>query len=308
MAPTRGIDGSQSATRATGGKGPDDLSGYKSDKYDELIREMAKKYGVPARLIKAVMQQESGFNPNAASQAQPPAVGLMQLMPGTAAHLGVTNRSDPRQSIEGGTKYLAQMLDAQGGDVKLALAAYNAGPGNVQKYGGIPPFAETQKYVKNVMGTYNGDTSVDGVNSAAAKAGGGRSSDASTPDYSASSGRDYGVPAFSLFDNMSLADLRGMADLIAGGSLAALLAMKPKEIKQKLQEKTKSGDTQKAVESGKISPGAVNSVVPDSYSAAPSGPMTIPDSGTGSPPAVEGSPTVPLPTASAEAGIPISGR
>jgi peptidoglycan hydrolase-like protein with peptidoglycan-binding domain len=135
-------------------KGNNDLSGFSSNKYDGLINEMSQKYNVPARLIKAVIQQESAFNPNAQSPAG--ATGLMQLMPATARSLGVTNPRDPRQSIEGGTKYLAQMLKAQKGDVRLALAAYNAGPGNVAKYGGIPPFKETQNYVKKIYAWYTG--------------------------------------------------------------------------------------------------------------------------------------------------------
>ncbi len=155
---TSGTGGTQGSggTQGTGGpaKGNNDLSGFSSNKYDNLINEMSRKYNVPARLIKAVIQQESTFNPNAKSGAG--AVGLMQLMPGTARDLGVTNRTDPRQSIEGGTKYLSQQLKRFNGDVRLALAAYNAGPGNVSKYGGVPPFKETQDYVRKITGWYNG--------------------------------------------------------------------------------------------------------------------------------------------------------
>ena len=153
-----GSTGSTGNTGSPGNAGPvkgnNDLSGFSSNKYDGLIKEMSQKYNVPARLIKAVIQQESAFNPNAQSPAG--ATGLMQLMPATARGLGVTNPRDPRQSIEGGTKYLSQMLKAQKGDVRLALAAYNAGPGNVAKYGGIPPFKETQNYVKKIYAWYNG--------------------------------------------------------------------------------------------------------------------------------------------------------
>ena len=112
------------------------------------ITAAAKKHGIDPALLAGLVKQESGFNPNAGSPAG--ARGLTQLMPGTAAGLGVTNVLDPAQSLDGGAKYLRQQLDAFGGDVTRALAAYNAGPGAVRRYGGIPPYAETQNYVRAV--------------------------------------------------------------------------------------------------------------------------------------------------------------
>ncbi len=122
---------------------------------DTYFQTAAEQYGIPVELLKAVGMVESSFNTYAVSSCG--AQGIMQLMPSTARSLGVTNAFDPEQNIMGGAKYLRQMLNQFNGDVSLALAAYNAGPGAVTKYNGIPPYAETQNYVSKVL-NYTGGT------------------------------------------------------------------------------------------------------------------------------------------------------
>lgn len=117
-----------------------------------LVTSVSREHGVDDKLVKALIKQESGFNPKAKSHAG--ALGLMQLMPSTAKGLGVTDPLNPVQNVEGGVKYLKSMLDRYNGNIILALAAYNAGPGAVDKYSGVPPYKETQNYVKNILSDY----------------------------------------------------------------------------------------------------------------------------------------------------------
>lgn len=128
---------------------PAALTAQRRDAYDDLIADAASRWRVDFSLVKAVVHAESAFDKDAVSVAG--ARGLMQLMPGTASMLGVSDIHDPEENINGGARYLRMMLDRFKGNVRNALAAYNAGPGNVQKYGGIPPFAETRTYVSRVI-------------------------------------------------------------------------------------------------------------------------------------------------------------
>jgi soluble lytic murein transglycosylase-like protein len=116
--------------------------------YDDIVQEAAAEYDMDANLIRAVMQAESAFHPYAVSRAG--AEGLMQLMPELADEMGVGNSFDPRENIMGGVRYLKRLLDYHDGNLDLALASYNAGPGNVERYGGVPPFRETRNYVKTI--------------------------------------------------------------------------------------------------------------------------------------------------------------
>ena len=130
------------------------LPSYSRNKnaFDQLIRQAAQQHGVSEGLVKAIMHTESGFNIHARSPVG--AQGLMQLMPATARRFNVSNAYDPQQNIFGGVKYLSWLLKRFNGDTRLAIAAYNAGEGNVDKYGDVPPFRETRDYVKRVTSRY----------------------------------------------------------------------------------------------------------------------------------------------------------
>ena len=157
-APASSFAGALAAAQTSPSAAPVSGTGA-SSAFDAQINAAAASNGIDPALLKGLVSQESGFDPSARSGAG--AVGLTQLMPGTAASLGVTNPLDPAQSLQGGAKYLRQQLDRFGGDERLALAAYNAGPGAVARYGGVPPYSETQNYVNSVMvkaAAYRGGT------------------------------------------------------------------------------------------------------------------------------------------------------
>lgn len=124
--------------------------------YHDIIHEKAAAYNVDPSLIKAVIKTESNWNSRAVSKKG--AMGLMQLMPSTASDLNVHNPYDPEENIEGGTKYLKYLIEKFSGNLTLAIAAYNAGPKRVEKYGYVPPITETKQYVNKVLSLYNGPT------------------------------------------------------------------------------------------------------------------------------------------------------
>lgn len=145
-----GSSNSDSGGSIIGAKYGEDVS---KEEINKLINAYSQKNGLDADFVRAVVKQESGFNERATSHCG--AAGLMQLMPGTAKGLGVVNPYDAEENVKGGTKMLSNLLKTYGGNKELALAAYNAGGGAVKKYGGIPPYGETQRYVKNVLNIYN---------------------------------------------------------------------------------------------------------------------------------------------------------
>ena len=122
--------------------------------FDRVIRKAARRYRLEPALVKAVIRAESNFEPKVVSHAG--AIGLMQLMPQTARAMGVRDPREPRENILGGSRYLRRMIDRYDGDLRLALAAYNAGPAAVDRYRGIPPYRETQTYVTRVLAFYDG--------------------------------------------------------------------------------------------------------------------------------------------------------
>lgn len=141
--------GSQTNATSSG-----NTSSSSSTSLDAYFEEASEKYNVDVKLLKAIAHAESNFNPNATSSSG--AMGVMQLMPSTAKSLGITDAYNAYDNIMGGAKVISQHLANYNGDVSLALAAYNAGSGNVAKYGGVPPFTETQNYIKKVLAYYEG--------------------------------------------------------------------------------------------------------------------------------------------------------
>jgi Rod binding domain-containing protein len=140
----------QKNTQEIGSVKPSNQSLNRLSKYDDIINHASETYGVDKNIIKSVILAESSAKENAVSSAN--AKGLMQIIDSTAKYLGINNVFDPKENIMGGAKYLSELLRKYNGNLKFALAGYNAGPGNVDKYNGIPPFNETQTYVKRVIG------------------------------------------------------------------------------------------------------------------------------------------------------------
>jgi len=143
------------------------LTGSRASAYHSIVHEKASLYDLDPSLIKAVIKTESNWNSRAVSRKG--AMGLMQLMPATAMDMNVQNPYDPEENIEGGTKYLRNLLERFNGDITLALAAYNAGPKTVEKFGYVPPITETKHYVSKVLSLYNGQTILPSATSESGK-------------------------------------------------------------------------------------------------------------------------------------------
>lgn len=216
----------QAASRTSGTTSAQDFQGIlkngmkavKED-MDSIFEEAASLYQIPVKLLRAVAKAESSFNPNAVSKAG--AIGVMQLMPATARSLGVSDPYDARQNILGGAKYLKQNLDRFQGNVSLALAAYNAGPGSVTKYGGIPPYKETQNYVKKIMADYTGNTTILAGRTVSTGGNTKTSSSSSSLASSAVSGGTTGLSGLSGLSSLSslsgMTGLSGISTLLAAG-------------------------------------------------------------------------------------------
>jgi len=151
----RGTTQTLPPSAAVSERGPTD--GHALPEYHEIVHEKASQYDLDPTLIKAVIATESNWNSRAVSRKG--AMGLMQLMPATAVDMNVRDPYDPAENIEGGTKYLRYLLERFNGDLTLALAAYNAGPKTVEKFGYVPPISETKNYVNKVLALYRGQTS-----------------------------------------------------------------------------------------------------------------------------------------------------
>lgn len=183
----------------------------------DVFHAASEKYNIPLNLLKAVAKQESDFNPRCVSYAG--AQGIMQLMPATARSLGVTDSFDVWQNVMGGAKYLSQKLDMYDGDIRLALAAYNAGSGNVSKYGGVPPFKETRNYIKKVLSYMEQDISIPNktvsISRPISKVSAKRQAKANTPELKAEDGEIAEKASVSLAQGMVSMSATNLSEAIS---------------------------------------------------------------------------------------------